>query len=62
MVGKESKAGTKFYASAGLKSITVHIPIGAHKKLTEIAQREDRSLQKTIRRILVEYANKQRAA
>ncbi len=58
MVGKESKAGTKFYASVGLKSVTVHLPKDAHKKLAEIAKRQDLSLQKTIRRILVEYADK----
>lgn len=58
MVGKESKAGTKFYASVGLKSITVHLPKGVHKKLAEIAKRQDRSLQKTIRRILVDFASR----
>jgi len=57
-MGKESKAGTKFYASAGLKSITVHLPKATHKKLTELARKEDRSLQRSIRRILVEYAEK----
>lgn len=57
-MGKESKAGTQFYASVGLKSVTVHLPKEAHKKLAGIAKREDRSLQKTIRRILIEYAEK----
>ncbi len=54
-MGKESKAGTKFYASVGLKAVTVHLPPGVHKKLMKIAEADDRSLQKTIRRILVEY-------
>lgn len=57
-MGKESKAGTQFYASAGLKSVTVHLPKAAHQKLAAIAKKQDRSLQKTIRRILVEYADK----
>lgn len=57
-MGKESKAGTKFYASVGLKSVTVHLPKETHIRLTEIAKKQDRSLQKTIRRILVEYADK----
>jgi predicted transcriptional regulator len=54
-MGKESKSGTKFYASVGLKAITVHLPPEIHKKLLKIADEDDRSLQKTIRRILVEY-------
>ena len=54
-MGKESKAGTKFYASVGLKAVTVHLPPEVHKKLTKIAKKEDRSLQRTIRRILIEY-------
>jgi predicted HicB family RNase H-like nuclease len=57
-MGKESKAGTQFYASTGLKSVTVHLPKQAHLKLAAIAKKQDRSLQKTIRRILVEYADK----
>jgi predicted transcriptional regulator len=59
-MGKESKAGTKFYASVGLKAVTVHLPPGVHKKLLKIAEEDDRSLQKTIRRILVEYAKKRK--
>lgn len=55
-MGKESKAGTQFYASTGLKSVTVHLPKKIHQKLTNLAKKEDRSLQKTIRRILVDYA------
>jgi predicted transcriptional regulator len=54
-MGKESKAGTKFYASVGLKAVTVHLPPEVHKKLAKIAKKEDRSLQRTIRRILIEY-------
>lgn len=57
-MGKESKAGTKFYASVGLKSVTVHLPKETHEKLTGIAKKQDRSLQRTIRRILVEYAER----
>ena len=57
-MGKESQAGTKFYASAGLKSITVHLPKAAHKKLVKLAKKEERSFQRTIRRILVDYAKK----
>lgn len=54
-MGKESKAGTKFYASVRLKAVTVHLPPEVHKKLMKIAKKEDRSLQRTIRRILIEY-------
>jgi len=57
-MGKESETGTKFYASVGLKAITIHLPKGIHKKLVDIARNEDRSLQKTVRRILVEYARR----
>ncbi len=57
-MGKESKGGTQFYKGAGLKAITVHLPKEAHLKLMGIAKKEDRSLQKTIRRILVEYAKR----
>ena len=57
-MGKVSKAGTEFYASVGLKAIIVHLPKGVHKKLVDIARNEDRSLQKTVRRILVEYARR----
>ncbi len=57
-MGKESKAGTKFYAGAGLKAVTVHLPMETHKKLAQIAKKEDRSLQRTIRRILIDYANR----
>lgn len=57
-MGKESRAGTTFYRTAGLKAVTVHLPIKVHKKLAAIAQKEERSLQKTIRRILVDYAER----
>jgi hypothetical protein len=57
-MGKESKSGTTFYATSGLKAVTVHLPLKTHQKLMKIAKREDRSLQKTIRRILIEYAQK----
>lgn len=55
-MGKESKGGTQFYKDAGLKAVTVHLPKDAHVKLMALAKKEDRSLQRTIRRILVEYA------
>ena len=57
-MGKESKAGTTFYRGAGLKAVTVHLPVKVHKKLAEVAKKEERSLQKTIRRILIDYAEK----
>jgi hypothetical protein len=57
-MGKETKGGTTFYRSAGLKAVTVHLPAKAHKKLVEMAKKEDRSLQKTIRRILMDFASK----
>lgn len=57
-MGKESKAGTQFYASVGLKSVTIHLPRPTHKKLLKLAKKEDRSLQKTIRRILIDYTER----
>ena len=57
-MGKESKKGTKFYSGVGLKGVTVHLPLKVHQKLMRIAKKTDRSLQKTIRRILIDYAKK----
>ena len=59
-MGKESKAGTQFYANAGLKAVTIHLPKTIHKKLLLLAAKEDRSLQKSIRRILVEYVGRKK--
>ena len=52
------KVGSEFYRHKNLKSINVHVSREAHKKLYDLAAKEDRSLQKTIRRILEEYAKK----
>jgi predicted transcriptional regulator len=57
-MGKESVKGTQFYASRGLKSLTVYLPAAVLKKLADLAQRQDRSLQKTVRRIILEYVEK----
>ncbi len=56
-MGRESTSGTTFYANEGFKAVTVHLPLKTHRKLQKIARKEDRSLQKTIRRILVDYAD-----
>lgn len=57
-MGKESKAGTQFYTDAGLKSVTIHLPKTTHRELMKLARKEERSLQKTIRRVLVDYVKK----
>lgn len=57
-MGQESKKGSEFYKSKGLKPVTLHLPIKAHKKLRELAKREERSLQVTARRILMDYLGK----
>ena len=54
-MGKESVKGTQFYASRGLKSLTIYLPVEVHKKLTDIAKNQDRSIQKTARRVVAEY-------
>ena len=54
-MGKESISGAKFYRSVGYKSVTVHLPKNVHTTLVRLATKEDRSLQKTIRRILIDY-------
>ncbi len=61
-MGKESKKGTQFYTSVGLKSLTVYLPTVVHKKLAGIAKSQDRSIQKTVRRIVVDYVRKASAA
>lgn len=46
--------GTTFYKVKGLVAITIHLSKDAHGKLKALAQKEERSLQKTARRILEE--------
>ncbi len=57
-MGKESLTGPKFYSNMGFKRVTLYLPKGAYTKLVKLARREDRSLQKTIRRIVLDYAKK----
>jgi predicted transcriptional regulator len=57
-MGKESVKGTQFYASRGLKSLTIYLPVEVHKKLTDIARHQDRSIQKTARRVVVDFVQK----
>lgn len=48
----EYPLGTKFYKKKGMKAVTVHLSKEYHEKLLELAKKEERSLQKTARRIL----------
>jgi cytidylate kinase len=59
-MGKESKKGVDFYSSKGLKSLHIYLPANVHRRLTEIARYEDRSMQKAAARILMEYTKKRR--
>ena len=52
--GKEYPVGTTFYKKKGLMAIIIHLPKEAHVKLKALAKKEERSLQKTARRILEE--------
>jgi hypothetical protein len=45
-------AGTQFYKRKGLFSVTVHLTKEFHDKLKKVARKDDRSIQKTARRIL----------
>jgi predicted transcriptional regulator len=51
-------AGTAFYMKKGLKPVTAHLPPDVHERLLQIAQREDRSLQKTLKRIIIEAVSR----
>ncbi|MCB4755946.1 MAG: hypothetical protein LHV69_02770 [Elusimicrobia bacterium] len=55
---KRIRVGSDFYRNKKLKTITVHVSPKAHQKLRLMAAREDRSFQKTIRRILEEFTEK----
>lgn len=55
---KELRVGSEFYRDKKLKTITVHVTKETHRKLKLLAVQEDRSFQKTVRRILEEYADK----
>jgi len=65
MKGKSGKAlsnketqGAGFYREKhGLKSIVVHVPPGTYKVIKKKADIEYRSLQKMVRKILVDYAD-----
>lgn len=57
-MGLESKRGTAHYISSGMKTITVHVPKFVHERIKKLAAKQERSLQKTVRRILIEYASK----
>lgn len=52
MVGKESKKGHSFYVAAGMKQVTAYIPLPLYRKLKFLARREERSVQKTLVRII----------
>ena len=55
----KTEQGTGFYREKHeLKPILVHVPKEVHRALTEKALEEDRSLQKTVRRILIEAVAK----
>ena len=49
---KEYPVGATFYTRRGLKSVVVYLTKEYHAKLKAIAQKEERSIQKTARRIL----------
>lgn len=54
---KLPKQGTGFYREIHkLKPILVHVPEEIHAALKRSAIEEDRSLQKTVRRILIDWA------
>jgi len=53
--------GTGFYREKHrLKPILVHVPEEIHEALKQIAEEEDRSLQKTVRRILIDAVQKKK--
>ena len=54
MKKKKPKAGASHYTSSGLKPVTIFLEPPIHAKLKALAEREDRSLQVTARRILEE--------
>jgi predicted HicB family RNase H-like nuclease len=53
---KPIRRGDVSYKKAGFtKPILVHVSPGTHARLMKIAEKEERSLQITVRRILEEY-------
>jgi predicted CopG family antitoxin len=57
-MGKEALSGPTYYSSKGLKRLTIHVPKTVYRKLVKQAKKEDRSLQKSLRRLLIDHSNK----
>jgi len=57
-MGKESKKGHHFYREMGLKLMSLYLPADVRKQLAVIAKRQDRTVQKLVRRVVTDYARK----
>lgn len=58
-MSKAKKRGDTVYKKKGLtKPILVHVDESTHSKLKALAEKDGRSLQVTVRRILQSYAEK----
>lgn len=58
---KKTPRGADFYRlDANLRPILVYVPKDVHDALKRIAADDDRSLQKTVKRILADYARGRR--
>jgi len=56
--GKSKIQGAEYYRNQNLKPILVHVPEGVYRVLKSEAETDLRSLEKTVRKILTDYANK----
>ena len=57
-MGKEPLHGTQWYYSKGYKNLTIFVPKQTYVKIARYAKKLDKSLQKTIRGIITDFAKK----
>jgi len=58
MVGKESLKGRTFYKQSGMKQVVIYIPMKYYRRLKIVAKKDDRSIQKTVMRLLIPVLEK----
>ena len=57
-MGKEPLHGTQWYYSKGYKNLTIFVPKQTYLKIARYAKRHEKSLQRTLRKVLDDFAKK----
>ena len=52
---KETYVGSQFYTKLGKKPVTIYLEKDDHKALKELAKKMDNSIQRTSRKIILDY-------